>query len=94
MIEGFARELPEDVMADAITLRPRRDPRNLALCSVSWPRRSGVEKVEFVPPEDDGLFDQLKERYYDELKSGQADRGQAGSCRGGQRAAASGCGPR
>ena len=29
MIEGFAREMPEDDMADGHRVRPRRDPRDL-----------------------------------------------------------------
>jgi polyribonucleotide nucleotidyltransferase len=68
MIEGFARELPEDVMADAITYA-HGVIREILSLQRELAEKVGVERVEFTPPEDDGLFDRLKEQYYEEFKS-------------------------
>jgi polyribonucleotide nucleotidyltransferase len=81
MIEGFARELPEDVMADAIQYAHGVIREILAL-QRELQEKAGAEKAPFVPPEDDGLLDQLKEKYHEELKSakqitGKQERGEA-----------------
>ncbi len=68
MIEGFARELPEDVMTDAI-LFGHSVIKELCALQRELAEKIGVEKIEFVPPEDDGLLGQLSEKYYDEFKS-------------------------
>ncbi len=74
MIEGFARELPEDVMADAIAFA-HGVIRDIIALQRELVEKVGVEKAEFTPPEDDGLFGQLKEKYYDELKNAQQTDG-------------------
>ena len=86
MIEGFARELPEDVMADAITYA-HGVIREIIALQRELVEKVGVEKIEFIPPEDDGLFDQLKRTILRRVEERQADGRQAGACRGGQCAA-------
>ncbi len=68
MIEGFARELPEDVMADAIVYAHDVIKEVLAL-QRELAEQVGVQKMTFVPPADDGLYDRLKNRYIDEFKA-------------------------
>ncbi len=74
MVEGFARELPEEVMAEAITYAHGVIREILAL-QRELAEKVGVEKTAFVSPEDDGLFDRVKERYYEELKAAKQTEG-------------------
>ncbi len=74
MVEGFARELPEDVMAEAIAYAHGVIKEILAL-QRELADKLGVEKTEFVPPADDGLFDRLKDRYYEDLKAAKQTEG-------------------
>ena len=78
MIEGFARELPEDVMANAIVYAHGVIKEIIAL-QRQLAERVGVEKLAFVPPEDDGLLDRLAQSHYDALRVRHADARQAGS---------------
>ncbi len=68
MIEGFARQLPEDRMVEAI-----EEAHKLIqiLCDLQEElvRKAGVEKPEFPQPEPDDLYDRLKEAFYEELKA-------------------------
>jgi len=66
MIEGFSREMPEDVMATAI-MQAHEYIR--AICELQFEMIEKVqpEKVEFVEPGDDGLLERVKERFYDEF---------------------------
>jgi polyribonucleotide nucleotidyltransferase len=68
MIEGFAREMPEDLMTEAI-LYGHSVIKEVCALQREFADKIGVEKIEFVPPEDDGLLGQLTEKYYDEFKS-------------------------
>jgi polyribonucleotide nucleotidyltransferase len=68
MIEGFAREMPEDRMAEAIAEAHRIigllcDLQN-ELCA-----KVNVEKKQYEVPPSDGLFDRLRERYYAQFKA-------------------------
>jgi polyribonucleotide nucleotidyltransferase len=74
MIEGFARELPEDVMAEAIDYAHRLVQDVIAM-QQELAAQVGARKTEFVPPADDGLFGQLHGRYYDALKSAKQTEG-------------------
>jgi len=67
MIEGFAREMPEDLMAEAIM---NAHDYIKAICEMQRElvEKAGKPKQEYVPPEDDGLFDRLKNAYYDEFR--------------------------
>ena len=68
MIEGFARELPEDAMAEAIAYAHDIIQEIIAL-QRELAAQVSVQKVAYVPPADDGLYDRLKGRYYDEFKT-------------------------
>ncbi len=81
MIEGFAKEMPENEMADAIAFA------HTVIRDVISLQRELFEKVqpkkdEFVAPEDDGVDARLQAGYFDELRlakqtSGKQDRADA-----------------
>ena len=73
MIEGFAREMPEDVMAEAIAFAHGVIKEVSALAARIGREGGTSRKAEFVPPEDDGLFDRLKDEILRRLQGGQAD---------------------
>ncbi len=68
MIEGFARELPEDVMADAIMAAHKTI---CELCDLQQELidKVGTPKMDFVTPESDGLFDKVVAAYEDNFKT-------------------------
>ena len=74
MIEGFAREMPEAEMFDAI-LFAHDVIRDICSLQRELASKVGVEKAPFTPPPDDGLFDRLKTAYYEALKSAKAITG-------------------
>ncbi len=68
MIEGFADEMPEDQMIEAIqfahnTIREVLDLMDELVQKVS------PQKIEYTPPEDDGLMDKVAGAYYDPFKT-------------------------
>ncbi len=74
MIEGFAREMPEDLMLDAIK-ESHKYIREICDLQQELYDKVGVIKQDFQPPEDDGIFTQLKQKYYDDLKQAQQTPG-------------------
>jgi polyribonucleotide nucleotidyltransferase len=74
MIEGFAREMPEDEMADAIQFA-HQIIREVIGLQREFAEKVAPEKAEFVPAEDDGLFDRLKDAYYEEFKTARQTAG-------------------
>ena len=81
MIEGFARELAEDRMAEAL-MEAHRIVGILCDMQQELIDKVGVKKQDFTPPADTGLRGKLRERFYDELKSarqiaGKQDRAEA-----------------
>jgi polyribonucleotide nucleotidyltransferase len=67
MIEGFAREMPEDEMAAAI--RFAHDViREICQLQRELLEKVGVERLPFEPPPKSGLLQQLKDRYQDEFR--------------------------
>ncbi len=68
MIEGFAREMPEDEMAEAI-LFAHGVIRDICGMQRELYEKVGVEKAPFEAPPDDGVLDQLREKYYDEFRT-------------------------
>lgn len=68
MIEGFAREMPEERMTEAL-LEAHRWIREICDLQDELAAKVQVQKMDFVPPESDGLFEVVRERYYDRLKS-------------------------
>lgn len=68
MIEGFANEMTEDKMMEAIQFA------HGIICEVidlqdELYRKVNPQKIEYVVPEDDGLMDKVSSAYYDEFKS-------------------------
>ncbi len=81
MIEGFAREMPEQDMAEAIEFAHRTIVDILDLME-QFRAQAGVEKMAFSPPTSDGLYERLSEKFYDQLRSakqtpGKQDRAEA-----------------
>jgi polyribonucleotide nucleotidyltransferase len=64
MIEGFAREMPEDRMVAAIVEAHRLI---CEICDLQTElfQKVGVQKPHYELAPSDGLFDKLKQRYYD-----------------------------
>lgn len=74
MIEGFARELPEDQMAQAIE-EAHRYIQEICAMQDELIAKFGVEKPAYdIPPQDD-LVGRLKERYYEEFLAGKRTEG-------------------
>jgi polyribonucleotide nucleotidyltransferase len=67
MIEGFAREMSENDMFEAILFGHSAIKEILAL-QREFLEKVGTEKPPFQPPPDTGLNDRLKSRFYDEFK--------------------------
>jgi polyribonucleotide nucleotidyltransferase len=68
MIEGFAREMSEADMFEAVLFAHSAIKEVIALQRELY-EKVGVTKAAFVPPPDTGLDANLKSRFYDELKS-------------------------
>ena len=81
MIEGFAREIPEDDMLAAIEFAHGVIKEVISLTR-ELVEKAPVEKNEFTAPEDDGLLGRLSDKYFDAFKSvlqigGKQERGEA-----------------
>ncbi len=74
MIEGFAQELPENEMVDAIVYG-HNVVREIIGLMRQLADRVGVKKMEFVPPSDNGLFDRLCSAYYDQFRVAKTTEG-------------------
>ncbi len=75
MIEGFAREMPEDRMAEAIATAHELHPRRSARCRKSWPQKAGAVKKPYEVPPPDALFDTLQAKYYDAFRAAKQTEG-------------------
>ncbi|QDT69537.1 Polyribonucleotide nucleotidyltransferase [Planctomycetes bacterium MalM25] len=81
MIEGFAREMPEDEMVDAL-MEAHKIIGDLCDMQIELREKVGVEPTSYVPPEDDGLLGKLDAAYGAKLKeakqiAGKQDRAEA-----------------
>lgn len=76
MIEGFSRELPEDVMMNAIDTA-HGYIREICDLQLELFEKAGKEKMEFAKPEFVGFYDELKEKYYDEFWTAKRTEGKA-----------------
>ncbi len=74
MIEGFGRELPEDDMVEAI-MTAHRYIRELCDLQQDLIDKVGVQKMDFQPPKSDGLYDVLKQKFYDKIKAAKQTEG-------------------
>ncbi len=68
MIEGFARELPEDRMAEAIEYA-HTIIKELCALQLELVEKVGVEKTPYEVPESDGLKERLIEKFGEPLKT-------------------------
>jgi polyribonucleotide nucleotidyltransferase len=68
MIEGFANEMPEDEMMEAIQFAHGVIREVIELQEELYQKVNPTKK-EYTPPEDDGLFDKLESGYYEEFKT-------------------------
>ena len=68
MIEGFAREIPEDEMLEAIEFAHDVIKDVISLIQ-ELADKTNIEKTPFEAPEDDGLLGRFEEGFYDELKN-------------------------
>ncbi len=74
MIEGFAREMPEELMAEAIAECQRIIGQICELQEELF-AKVGVQKPPFVPAAPNTVYDHLKSRYYDAFKAAKQTEG-------------------
>ncbi|MEN1680939.1 MAG: polyribonucleotide nucleotidyltransferase, partial [Planctomycetota bacterium] len=74
MIEGFAREMPEDEMIEAL-LEAHKVVGELCDLQNELVEIVKPEKMEWVPPASDGLFEKLDGAYHDKLKAAKQTEG-------------------
>jgi polyribonucleotide nucleotidyltransferase len=74
MIEGFAREMPEAEMYDAIQ-ECHKYVRQLCELQVELARKAGVTAVEFQQPDDGGLRQRLRQTYFEDLRRAKQTEG-------------------
>ncbi|TWU64507.1 polyribonucleotide nucleotidyltransferase [Crateriforma conspicua] len=74
MIEGFANEMPEDQMVEAIQFAHKTIREVIELQEELY-EKVNPQKIEYVEPEDDGLLQRLTDTYYDEFKAAQQTSG-------------------
>jgi polyribonucleotide nucleotidyltransferase len=74
MIEGFARELPEEKMTEAI-LEAQRYIREICQLQLELFEKAGVQKAQYEIPPSDGLYETLAGRYYDAFRTAKQTAG-------------------
>ena len=74
MIEGFAREMREDRMVEAIMEAPSDHSRDLRF-AVELFAKVGVQKTPYVPAPADGLYEQLMGRYQEQFRTAKPTEG-------------------
>ena len=83
MIEGFAREMPEEPHDPGHRQGPRATSARFATCRSSWPQKVGVGQDASMPlPEPNPFIETIRAQVFRGHQAGQADRGQAGPGRG------------
>ncbi len=74
MIEGFAREIPEGRMLEAIE-EAHRIIKELCELQVELFAKANVQKKEYEVPAADGTYDLLKSKYYSHFKAAKQTTG-------------------
>ncbi|HLA85810.1 MAG TPA: polyribonucleotide nucleotidyltransferase [Thermoguttaceae bacterium] len=74
MIEGFARELPEDVMAAAV-VKAHEYIRQICDLQIELARKANAQKAQYEIPEPDALPSTLRAKYYDALYAAKRTEG-------------------
>ena len=75
MIEGFAREMPEDRMAEAITAGPRATSARFAKCRRSWRPRSARSRRNSCRRRPTACSTTLRAKYYDAFRAAKQTEG-------------------
>ncbi len=68
MIEGFAREIPEAEMAEAI-FEAHRIIQEICALQLELVQKVGVQKKAYEIPPDDGAYEKIRSGYYDQLRA-------------------------
>ena len=76
MVEGFAQEMPEDEMLEAIQFAHAVIREVIDLQEELYQKVNPVKK-EYVAPADDGLFQRLNDAYYDAFRAAKQTNGKA-----------------
>ncbi len=76
MIEGFANEMPEDEMMEAIKFAHATIREVIELMEDLY-RKVNPTKVEWVGPQDDGMFKRLNDGYYDRFRAAMQTSGKS-----------------
>jgi polyribonucleotide nucleotidyltransferase len=74
MIEGFAREMPEDRMTEAISAA-HEYIRQICDMQIELAAKAGAVKKEYVAAPPDGVFDALRAKYYDAMRAAKQTEG-------------------
>ena len=77
MIEGFADQLPEEQMADAIMFAHNAV---VGLCELQeeLAEKVGIEKVAYEAPPENPFYEKVKADFYDQLKAAKIDGSKSG----------------
>lgn len=74
MIEGFAREMPEDRMLEALA-EAHKYVREICELQVELAAKVNVEKRKYEIPPDDGVLAKLQSKYFDALRAAKQTAG-------------------
>ncbi len=74
MIEGFARELPEDEMLAAV-LEAHRIVKEICELQLELVAKVNVQKTHYDPPAPNAVYATLSERYYQDFKTAKTTSG-------------------
>jgi polyribonucleotide nucleotidyltransferase len=74
MIEGFAREMPEDLMLEALR-EAHRIIKSICDLQIELFGKAKVEKKKYETPSDDGLLAKLTDRYFAALRQAKQTSG-------------------
>jgi polyribonucleotide nucleotidyltransferase len=74
MIEGFAREIPESIMSDAV-VKAHEFIREICEMQEELMQKVGTVKAEYTIPEPDALLGTLREKYHTDLMQAKRTEG-------------------
>jgi polyribonucleotide nucleotidyltransferase len=74
MIEGFAREMPEDRMAEALE-ECHRYIRQICDLQDELAAKVGVQKKQYEIPAPDGIYERVRDAFYNDLRSAKQTSG-------------------
>ena len=75
MIEGFAREMPESLMTQAIAKAHELHPRDLRVADRVGPEGRRQSRPSIPPPEPNPFIDSIRSKYFDEIKQAKRTEG-------------------